>query len=240
MGQKVRPTGFRTGIFVDWSSTWYANKQDFSELLVEDFKIRKFVKKRYGGSGISKIRIQRTREKVTVFIHSARVGMIIGKKGQEVDKLTKDLEDLCHRHIEVKTMEINRPEIDAQLIAESIAEQLQKRASFRRTMKRAIDETMEAGAKGVRIQMAGRLGGAEMARTEKGMAGSIPLSTLRAKVEYGFTEAKTAQGHIGIKVWVNNGDYLATEGNTDSSDPAVARRPGRSGGGGGDRGRGRR
>jgi small subunit ribosomal protein S3 len=240
MGQKVRPTGFRTGIFVDWASTWYANKQDFSELLVEDFKIRKFVKKRYGGSGISKIRIQRTREKVTVFIHSARVGMIIGKKGQEVDKLTKDLEDLCHRHIEVKTMEINRPEIDAQLIAENIAEQLQKRASFRRTMKRAIDETMEAGAKGVRIQMAGRLGGAEMARTEKGMAGSIPLSTLRAKVEYGFTEAKTAQGHIGIKVWVNNGDYLATEGNTDSSDPAVARRPGRSGGGGGGVGRGGR
>jgi small subunit ribosomal protein S3 len=221
---------------VDWSSTWYANKQDFSELLVEDFKIRKFVKKRYGGSGISKIRIQRTREKVTVFIHSARVGMIIGKKGQEVDKLTKDLEDLCHRHIEVKTMEINRPEIDAQLIAESIGEQLQKRASFRRTMKRAIDETMEAGAKGVRIQMAGRLGGAEMARTEKGMAGSIPLSTLRAKIEYGFSEAKTAQGHIGIKVWVNNGDYLSTENNTDSSDPAVARGPRRPGGGG----RGRR
>jgi small subunit ribosomal protein S3 len=236
MGQKVRPTGFRTGIMVDWSSTWYANKQDFSELLVEDSKIRKFIKKRYGGSGISKIRIQRTREKVTVFIHSARVGMIIGKKGQEVDKLTKDLEDLCHRHIEVKTMEINRPEIDAQLIAESIGEQLQKRASFRRTMKRAIDETMEAGAKGVRIQMAGRLGGAEMARTEKGMAGSIPLSTLRAKIEYGFAEAKTAQGHIGIKVWVNNGDYLATEGNTDSSDPAVAKGPRRPGGGG----RGRR
>jgi small subunit ribosomal protein S3 len=236
MGQKVRPTGFRTGIMIDWSSHWYANKQDFSELLVEDFKIRKFVKKRYGGSGISKIRIQRTREKVTVFIHSARVGMIIGKKGQEVDKLTKDLEDLCHRHIEVKTMEINRPEIDAQLIAENIAEQLQKRASFRRTMKRAIDETVEAGAKGIRIQMAGRLGGAEMARTEKGMAGSIPLSTLRAKIEYGFAEAKTAQGHIGIKVWVNNGDYLATEGNTDSTDPAVARGPRRPGGGG----RGRR
>ncbi len=239
MGQKVRPTGFRTGIFVDWASTWYANKQDFSELLVEDFKIRKFVKKRYGSSGISKIRIHRTREKVTVFIHSARVGMIIGKKGQEVDKLTKDLEDLCHRHIEVKTMEVNRPEIDAQLIAESIAEQLQKRASFRRTMKRTIDETMEAGAKGVRIQMAGRLGGAEMARTEKGMAGSIPLSTLRAKVEYGFAEAKTAQGHIGIKVWVNNGDYITTEGNTDSSDPAVARSPRRQGGGGGGGGGGR-
>jgi small subunit ribosomal protein S3 len=211
MGQKVRPTGFRTGIFVDWLSHWYASKQDFSELLVEDHKIRKYVKHRYGGSGISKIVIQRTREKVTVFIHSARVGMIIGKKGQEVDKLTNDLERLVHRHIEVKTMEVNRPEVDPQLVAEDIAEQLQKRSSFRRTMKRAIDTTMEAGAKGIRIQMAGRLGGAEMARTESSMAGSIPLSTLRAKVEYGFAEAKTAQGHIGVKVWVNNGDYLIQE-----------------------------
>ncbi|HEV3236141.1 MAG TPA: 30S ribosomal protein S3 [Gemmataceae bacterium] len=211
MGQKVRPTGFRTGIMTDWSSVWYANKQDFPELLVEDVKIRKYVKKRYGGSGISKIRIERTREKVTVFIYSARVGMIIGKKGQEIDKLTKELESLCHRHIEVKTMEVNRPEIDPQLVAEDIAEQLQKRASFRRTMKRSIDTAMESGAKGIRIQMAGRLGGAEMARNEKSMAGSIPLSTLRAKIDYGFAEAKTAQGHIGIKVWINNGDYLNPE-----------------------------
>ena len=218
MGQKVRPTGFRTGIMLDWKSRWYANKQDFAELLVEDQKIRRFIKKRYK-EGISKIRIQRTREKVTVFIHSARVGMIIGKKGQEVDKLTKDLEDLAHRHIEVKTMEINRPEVDAQLIAEDIAEQLEKRASFRRTMKRAIDTTMENGAKGVRIQLAGRLGGAEMARNEKGMAGSIPLSTLRARIEYGFAEAKTAQGHIGIKVWINNGDYLAPEEPTEAAPP---------------------
>src|SRR5262249_15618895 len=159
------------------------------------------------GSGISRIKIQRTREKVTVYIYAARVGMIIGKKGQEVDKLTKDLEDLTHRHIEIKTMEINRPEIDAQLVSEDIAEQLQKRASFRRTMKRAIDTTMEAGAKGIRIQLSGRLGGAEMARTESSMAGSIPLSTLRARIEYGFAEAKTAQGHIGVKVWINNGEY---------------------------------
>src|SRR4051794_35897907 len=232
MGQKVRPTGFRTGIMVDWLSNWYASKQDFSELLVEDFKIRKYVKRRYGGSGISKIRIQRTREKVTVFIHSARVGMIIGKKGQEVDKLTKDLEDLCHRHIEVKTMEVNRPEVDPQLVAEDIAEQLQKRSSFRRTMKRAIDTTMEAGAKGVRIQMAGRLAGAEMARTESNMAGSIPLSTLRAKIEYGFAEAKTAQGHIGVKVWINNGDYLTPEENTDAANAQagkVSKKPARYG-----------
>jgi small subunit ribosomal protein S3 len=211
MGQKVRPTGFRVGIMTDWLSTWYASKADFCELLVEDKKIRGFVKKKYGNSGISRIRIERTREKVTVFVYSARVGMIIGKKGAEIDKLTKELEDLTHRHIEVKTMEVNRPEVDPQLVAEDIAEQLQKRSSFRRTMKRMIDQTMEAGAKGVRIQMSGRLGGAEMARTESSMAGSIPLSTLRARIEYGFTEAKTAQGHIGIKVWINNGDYLAPQ-----------------------------
>ena len=219
MGQKVRPTGFRTGIMVPWLSQWYASKHDFSELLVEDHKIRKFIKTRYGDSQISKIRIQRTREKVVVFIHSARVGMIIGKKGTEVDKLTKDLEDLCHRHIEVKTMEINRPEIDAQLVAEDIAQQLEKRASFRRTMKRAIDTTMEAGAKGIKIQMAGRLGGAEMARTEKNMAGSIPLSTIRARVEYGFAEARTAQGNIGVKVWINNGDYLNPDDNPENAAP---------------------
>ena len=225
MGQKVRPTGFRTGIMVDWLSHWYANKHNFSELLVEDQKIRRFVKKRYGGSGISKIRIQRTREKVTVFIHSARVGMIIGKKGQEVDKLTKDLEDLTGRHIEVKTMEVNRPEVDPQLVAEDIAEQLQKRASFRRTMKRAMDTTMEGGAKGIRIQLSGRLGGAEMARTESNMLGSIPLSTLRAKVEYGFTEAHTAQGNIGVKVWINNGDYLSPEEDADAANAQARQVP---------------
>src|SRR5882762_10691733 len=171
MGQKVCPTGFRTGIMLDWQSRWYANKQDFAELLVEDKRIRAYIKKRYGRSGISRIRIERTREKVVIFIFSARVGMIIGKKGQEVDKLTKDLEDLAHRHIEVKTMEVNRPEIDPQLVAEDIAEQLEKRSSFRRTMKRSMDQTMEAGAKGVRLQLSGRLGGSEMARCEKSMEG---------------------------------------------------------------------
>ena len=223
MGQKVRPTGFRTGIFVDWRSTWYANKQDFSDLLVEDFKIRKFVKKRYGGAQISKIRIERTREKVVVYVHSGRVGMIIGKKGAEVDKLTKELEDLTHRHIEVKTVEVNRPEVDPQLVAESIGEQLAKRSSFRRTMKKHIDQTMEAGAKGIKVLMAGRLGGSEMARSEGGMAGSIPLSTLRAKVEYGFTEAATAQGNIGVKVWINNGDYLDPEPVQDNNAPPRGR-----------------
>jgi len=223
MGQKVRPTGFRTGIMLDWQSRWYANKSDFAELLIEDFKIRAFVKKRYGKSGISKIRIERTREKVVVYIYSARVGMIIGKKGQEVDKLTKDLETLAHRHIEIKTMEVNRPEVDAQLVSEAIGEQLEKRQSFRRTMKRTMDQTMEAGARGVRLQLSGRLGGSEMARTESAMEGSIPLSTLRARVDYGFSEAKTAQGHIGIKVWINNGDYLDPEENNDASNAQASK-----------------
>ncbi len=223
MGQKVRPTGFRTGIMLDWQSTWYAGKQEFGELLVEDVKIRDFVHKfvnkrvKQGRSGISRIRIERTREKVVVLIYSARVGVIIGKKGQEVDKLTKELEDLTHRHIEVKTMEVARPEVDAQLVAEDIADQLEKRQSFRRTMKRAIEQTMEAGAKGCRIQLSGRLGGAEMARCETAVEGSIPLSTLRAKIDYGFTEAKTAQGHIGIKTWINNGDFLDDEGDDNAA-----------------------
>jgi len=225
MGQKVRPTGFRTGIMVDWLSQWYASKADFAELLVEDKKIRDFIKRKYARSGVARIKIERTREKVTVYIYSARVGMIIGKKGQEVDKLTKELENLCHRHIEVKTMEINRPEVDPQLVAEDIAEQLEKRASFRRTMKRAIDTTMEGGAKGVKVQLSGRLGGAEMARQETAMSGSIPLSTLRAKIEYGFAEAKTAQGHIGIKVWINNGDYLDSKESGDGAHAQASKVP---------------
>src|SRR6266404_3751268 len=235
MGQKVCPIGFRTGIMLDWKSTWYAGKQEFAELLVEDFKIRKFIQDyvqkrvKQGRSGISSIRIERTRERVTVFIYSARVGVIIGKKGTEVDKLTKELEDLTHRHIEIKTMEVARPEVDAQLVAEDVADQLEKRQSFRRTMKRTIEQTMEAGARGVRIQLSGRLGGAEMARCETAMEGSIPLSTLRAKVDYGFIEAKTAQGHIGIKVWINNGDFLDDEGDTNVASGAprsrVSRKP---------------
>jgi small subunit ribosomal protein S3 len=231
MGQKVRPTGFRTGIMIGTQSQWYASKGDFSELLLEDVKIRKYIKKRFPRSGISKIRIERTREKVTVFVHSARVGMIIGKKGAEIDKLTTQLENLTNRKIEIKTIEVNRPEVDPQLVAEDVAEQLEKRASFRRTMKRTIDLTMENGARGIRVQLSGRLGGAEMARTESGMQGSIPLSTLRAKVEYGFAEASTAQGNIGVKVWINNGDYLTPEDDNAANAQAskVPKKPTRPG-----------
>ena len=190
MGQKVRPTGFRTGIMRPWRSTWYANKNDYSELLLEDNRIRGFIQKYLTNKrdrkeqrpAIADIRIERTRERVIIVITSSRVGAIIGKKGEKIDKLTKALEKLTRRHIEVKTVEVTRPEIDAQLIAEDIAEQLEKRASFRRTMKQAMQRAMENGAKGVKLQLSGRLGGAEMARCEKGMEGSIRSRRCGAKL----------------------------------------------------------
>src|ERR671928_1058369 len=217
MGQKVRPTGFRVGIMEDWRSRWYASKHEFSDLLVEDFKIRKFIKKKYSYAGIPKVEIERTRDAVKVILFTARPGVIIGRKGAEVERITEELQTLTGRRIEIKIEEITRPEIDAQLISEDIAEQLKKRSSFRRTMKRALDQTMDGGARGVKIQLSGRLGGSEMSRTESASLGSIPLSTLRARIDYGFTEAKPAQGHIGVKVWVNNGDYLNQEENSDAA-----------------------
>ena len=224
MGQKVRPTGFRVGIMEDWRSRWYANKHEFSDLLVEDFKIRKFIKKKYGYAGIPKIEIERTRDAVTVILHTARPGVIIGRKGSEVEKLQEELQGLTGRRIEIKIQEVARPEIDAQLISEDIAEQLQKRSSFRRTIKRALEQTMDGGAKGVKVLLSGRLGGSEMSRSEGSNLGSIPLSTLRAKIDYGFAEAKTSQGHIGVKVWVNQGDYLKMEG-SDASDAQAGQVP---------------
>src|SRR4051794_17478583 len=225
MGQKVRPTGFRVGIMEDWRSRWYASKHEFSDLLVEDFKIRKFIKAKYSYAGIPKVEIERTRDAVTVRLFTARPGVIIGRKGAEVERITEELQTMTGRRIEIKIEEVPRPEIDAQLISEDIAEQLQKRSSFRRTMKRAIEQTMDGGARGVKIQLSGRLGGAEMSRCEKALAGSVPLSTLRAKVDYGFAEAKTAQGHIGVKVWVNQGDYLKMEGGGDGYDAQAGQVP---------------
>jgi small subunit ribosomal protein S3 len=224
VGQKVRPTGFRVGIMEDWRSRWYANKNEFSDLLVEDFKIRKFIKKKYGFAGIPKIEIERTRDAVVVILHTARPGVIIGRKGSEVEKLQEELQTLTGRRIEIKIQEVARPEIDAQLISEDIAEQLQKRSSFRRTIKRALEQTMDGGARGVKVLLSGRLGGSEMSRSEGANLGSIPLSTLRAKIDYGFSEAKTAQGHIGVKVWVNQGDYLKMEG-SDAADAQAGQVP---------------
>ncbi len=207
MGQKVSPIGFRVGIFEGWQSRWYAGKRDFSDLLIEDFKIRDYVRKNYAKAGIPRVEIERTRDEVKVMLLTARPGVIIGRKGTEVDKLQEDLQNLTGRRINIKIVELPRPDIDAQLIAEDVAQQLERRASFRRAMKRTAEQVMEAGAKGVKIHLGGRLAGAEMARSEKVLIGSVPLSTLRAKISYGFTEAMTAQGHIGIKVWVNQGFY---------------------------------
>jgi small subunit ribosomal protein S3 len=215
MGQKVHPTGFRTGIMLDWKSRWYASKKEFADLLLEDKKIRDYVHKKYRFAGIPKIEIERTRDEVKVVLHCARPGIIIGRKGQQVEQLQEELQNLVGRRINIKIEEISRPELQAQLVAEDIADQLAKRASFRRTMKRSLEQSIEAGAKGIKIQLAGRLGGAELARREKQIAGSIPLSTLRANIDYGFTEAMTAQGHIGVQVWINRGEF---EGDTDGSD----------------------
>jgi small subunit ribosomal protein S3 len=228
MGQKVNPVAFRTGIMEGWKSRWYASKQEFRDLLLEDFKVRKFVKEKYNFAAIPKVEIERTRDEVKIVLHTARPGVIIGRKGQEVEKLQEELQNLIGRRVNIKIEEINRPEIFAQLVAEDISEQLAKRASFRRTMKRAIDTSMEAGAKGIKVQLAGRLGGAEMARREKAIAGSMPLSTLRAKIDYGFTEAKTPQGHIGVQVWINQGMYEDQVHGDDAQEGQVPKKPKRA------------
>jgi small subunit ribosomal protein S3 len=216
MGQKTRPTGFRVGIVEDWRSRWYASKKEFGDLLVEDFKIRKFIKKKYLFAGIPKIEIERTRDQVIVHLHCARPGIIIGRKGQEVDRLKAELEDLTGRRMDLKIVEINNANRSSQLVAEDIAQQLEKRASFRRTIKRALDQVMEAGVHGVKVQLSGRLGGAEMSRCEKAARGSIPLSTLQEHIDYGFAQATTAQGVIGVKVWIGLGTY-AEEETTDGA-----------------------
>jgi small subunit ribosomal protein S3 len=228
MGQKVNPIGFRTGIMMGWKSRWYASKREFSDLLMEDFKIRKYVTDKYRFAGIPTIEIERTRDEVKVVLHAARPGVIIGRKGQQVDQLQDELQSLVGRRINIKIEEIARPEIQAHLVAEEISEQLSKRSSFRRTLKRAIEQTMEAGAKGIKIQISGRLGGSEMARQEKQIAGSMPLSTLRAKIDYGFVEAKTAQGNIGVQVWVNQGEYEDQADGADAQEGQAPKKPKRT------------
>ena len=228
MGQKVHPVGFRTGITEPWKSRWYAAKKDFRVLLMEDVKVRHFLKTKYRAAAIPKIEIERTRDEVKVILHSARPGVIIGRKGQDVDRLQGELQELLGRRVNLKVEEVGRPEIQSQLIAEDIADQLTKRAAFRRTLKRAIDTTMDAGAKGVKIQLAGRLGGAEMSRCEKSIAGSMPLSTLRAKIDYGFCEAPTAQGNIGVQVWVNQGTYEESGDGADAQEGQAPKKPKRS------------
>ncbi len=206
MGQKVCPIGFRLGITQNWRSRWYADKKSFGKLLVEDQKIRKFIKKNYSFTGISKVEIERTRDEgAKIIIFSARPGLIIGRKGSEIEKLKSGIEKIVVKGVDIKIEEVGRPELEAQLVAESIAEQLQKRAAYRRTIKKSIESTMGYGAKGVKVLVSGRLGGAEIARSEGATKGSIPLHTIRADIDYGFAESMTTYGTIGVKVWIYKG-----------------------------------
>jgi small subunit ribosomal protein S3 len=212
MGQKVNPTGFRVGITEDWKSKWYAPKAAYGTFLVEDHKVRRLIdaklNRRPPFAAVSDILIERTREEVTVTLKTARPGLVIGPKGAEVDKLREELEDLIGRKVApVKVIEVKNPDLNAQLVAEAIAEQLKKRASFRRVLKQRMEGTMQAGAKGIKICVSGRLGGAEIARQEKATTGSVPLTTLQADVNYGYAIAFTTFGTIGVKVWIYRGMY---------------------------------
>jgi small subunit ribosomal protein S3 len=211
MGQKVNPHGMRVGIIKDWDSKWFAEKKSFGDLLVEDFKIRKYVKNKLYIAGISKIEIERAANRIKVSIHTAKPGMVIGKGGSGVEQLKAELEKLTKKNVIVNVEEIKQPELDAQLVAENIAAQIERRISFRRAMKQAIQRTMKAGALGVKTAVSGRLGGADMARTEGYSEGTIPLQTLRADIDYGFAEADTTYGKIGVKVWIYKGEVLPTK-----------------------------
>ena len=208
MGQKVNPHGLRIGIIKDWDSKWYANKKNFSEFLIEDFKIRKFIKKKLYISGVSRIEIERAANKVKVNVNTAKPGLVIGKGGTGIEELRKEVEKLTQKSVLINITEIKSPELDAQLVAENIASQLEKRISFRRAMKQSMSRAMKLGAKGIKTAVAGRLGGAEIARSEHYHEGTIPLQTLRADIDYGFAESDTTYGKLGVKVWIYKGEVL--------------------------------
>lgn len=208
MGQKVNPHGLRIGIIKDWDTRWYAGKKDFADYLVEDFEIRKFIKKKLYISGIARIEIERAANKIKLNISTAKPGIVIGKGGTGIEKLRKDLEKLTGKNVFINITEIKKPELSAQLQAENIAQQLEKRISFRRAMKQAMSRTMKARAKGIKTMCSGRLGGAEIARVEHYSEGNIPLQTLRADIDYGFAEANATYGKLGVKVWIYKGEVL--------------------------------
>jgi len=211
MGQKVNPHGLRIGIIKEWDSKWFADKKNFSDLLIEDFNIREYVKEKLYISGISRVEIERAANRVKVTVFTSKPGMVIGKGGQGVEELRKDIEKMTKKNVIINVEEIKIPELDAQLVAENIAAQLEKRVSFRRAMKQAITRTMRSGALGIKTAIAGRLGGADMARTEGYSEGTIPLQTLRADIDYGFAEANTTYGKLGVKVWLYKGEVLPTK-----------------------------
>ena len=207
MGQKVHPKGFRIGIIRDWDSNWYADR-DYSDLVHEDVKIRKYIKDRFYAAGIARVEIQRTGTRMRVTIHTAKPGIVIGRGGTEVEVLKNELTKMTNKNVSINIQEIKKPELDAQIVAENVAQQLEKRISFRRAMKQTVQRSMRTGAEGIRIAISGRLGGAEIARTEWYSEGKVPLHTLRADIDYGFAEANTTYGKIGIKVWINRGEIM--------------------------------
>lgn len=209
MGQKVNPHGMRVGVIKDWDSRWYARDEKVGDLIVEDNKIRKFVKKSLYGAGVPKIEIERSNDVVTLFVHCARPGMVIGKDGAEVEKLRLAVEALIGKKVKLNIVEVRNPDMNAQLVAENIAQQLEKRISHRRAMKNAMGRAMRMGARGIKVKCGGRLGGAEIARSECYHEGTIPLQTIRADIDYGFAEANTTYGRIGVKVWIYKGEVLS-------------------------------
>lgn len=217
MGQKVNPHGLRVGIIKDWDSKWYA-EDEFADYLVEDYNIRKFLKNKLYSAGVSKIEIERTADKVKITIYTAKPGIVIGKGGAEIDKVKAEVQKLTSKKLVVDIKEIKRPDKDAQLVAENIAQQLENRISFRRAMKSCMSRTLKAGAKGIKTSVSGRLGGADMARTEFYSEGTIPLQTLRADIDYGFAEASTTYGKVGVKVWIYKGEVLPAKANKEGSD----------------------
>ena len=218
MGQKVNPHGLRVGVIKDWDSRWYA-ESDFSENLVEDYNIRKYLKKKLYGAGISKIEIERASDRVKVIIFTAKPGLIIGKGGQEIEVTKNEVAKLANgKKVLIDIKEIKRPDKDAQLVAENIAQQLENRVSFRRAMKSAMSRTLKAGAMGIKTTLSGRVGGADIARSESYSEGTIPLQTLRADIDYGFAEADTTYGKLGVKVWIYKGEVLPTKSNKEGSD----------------------
>lgn len=235
MGQKVNPHGLRVGVIKNWDSRWFAGKATFGDTLVEDYKLRTFIKKNLYVAGISKIEIERDAARIKIHIHCAKPGIVIGRGGTEIEKLKAQIEKMINRPVNVNIIEVRTPDMNAQLVAENIASQLERRISFRRAMKQSIGRTMKLGAKGIKIRTSGRLGGAEIARAESYHEGTIPLQTLRADIDYGFAEANTTYGKIGVKVWIYKGEVLKGEMSAQEPErprrkPANRRRPRREGG----------
>ena len=217
MGQKVNPHGLRVGIIKDWNSRWYA-EADFADNLVEDYEIRKYLKKRLYNSGVAKIEVERASDRLKVIIYTAKPGVVIGKGGSEIEKVKKELQKFTDKKLLIDIKEVKRPERDAQLVAENIAAQLENRISFRRAMKSAMQRTMRSGCQGIKTSVSGRLGGADMARTEFYSEGTIPLQTLRANIDYGFAEADTTYGKVGVKTWIYHGEVLPVKNTKEGSD----------------------